>query len=368
MAELILRDLGKTYGEAWAVRDLSLTIHDGEFLTILGPSGCGKTTTLRMIAGFVTPTTGEIVLGERVLSSAATGSAVPPEQRGMGMVFQSYAVWPHMTAAGNVAYPVRRARLPRAEADARTRRALSLVHLELFADRYPQELSGGQQQRVALARAIVMEPSVLLLDEPLSNLDATLRGEMRHELRELQERLGITVVYVTHDQTEAMALSGRIAVMQGGRLAQVGTPRELYERPADPFVAAFVGAANFLPGAVVGREGETTRIRLLDGTNDHVVAVRERLFGERMLLCIRPEDLELDPAGSLRGAVLRSTYLGNRVDYLVQIGSLTVRVEGRPGPAVPKGERVALRVRRVVAYADPADATSDTTSAGRATR
>jgi len=366
VAELVLHDLGKTFGNVWAVRDLSLTIHDREFFTLLGPSGCGKTTTLRMIAGFIRPSVGEIVLGGRVLSSAATGSAVPPEQRGMGMVFQSYAVWPHMTAAGNVAYPLRRARLSRADVDARTRRALGLVHLEQFADRYPQELSGGQQQRVALARAVVMEPSVLLLDEPLSNLDAKLREEMRTELRDLQERLGITVVYVTHDQTEAMALSGRMAVMQAGRLAQAGTPRELYERPADPFVAAFVGAANFLPGVVAGRDGTTTRIRLLDGTNDHIVAVPERLSGERAVLCIRPEDLELDPAGSLHGAVVRSTYLGNRMDYFIRVGSLTVRVDSRAGPALAAGERVALRVRRAVAYADDTDVMSDTTSTGRA--
>jgi ABC-type Fe3+/spermidine/putrescine transport system ATPase subunit len=211
-----------------------------------------------------------------------------------------------------------------------------------------------------------MEPSVLLLDEPLSNLDATLRDELRNELRDLQERLGITVVYVTHDQSEAMALSGRIAVMQAGRLVQVGTPRDLYERPANPIVAAFVGAANFLPGAVVGREGATTWIRLLDGTDDHVVAVPQRLAGERVMVCIRPEDLEVDPAGPLRGAVARSTYLGNRVDYLIQIGSLSVRVEGRTEPTLLAGERIALRVRRAIAYADSADITSDTPSSGRA--
>ena len=364
MAELALRGVGKAFAEVWAVRDLSLVVRDGEFLTLLGPSGCGKTTTLRMIAGFVPPTAGEIVLGGRTLSSAATGDVVPPERRDMGMVFQSYAVWPHMTASGNVAYPLRRARLSRTEIDARTRRALTLVHLEPFAARFPQELSGGQQQRVALARALVMEPAVLLLDEPLSNLDAKLREEMRGELRDLQERLGITVVYVTHDQTEAMALSARIAVMQAGRLAQVGTPKDLYERPADPFVAAFLGAANFLPGAVAGREGSATRIRLLDGTNHHSVTVAGEPRSERVLLCIRPEDLEFDPAGSLRGAVVRLTYLGNRIDYLIQIGSLAVRVEGSPGPVVRPGEPVTLRVRRAIVYDD---AMSDATSSGRMT-
>jgi iron(III) transport system ATP-binding protein len=270
-----------------------------------------------------------------------------------------------MTVAGNVAYPIRRAHMTRAEIDARTRRALSLVHLGAFDDRYPQELSGGQQQRVALARALVMEPSVLLLDEPLSNLDASLREEMRGELRDLQTRLGITVVYVTHDQAEAMAVSGRIAVMHAGRMVQVATPRELYERPADPFVAAFVGAANFLPGAVAEPAGAGTRVRLLDGTEAHVVTVSEWCPGNpgnRVLLCIRPEDLELDPAGPLRGTVVRSTYLGNRVDVLIRIGSLTVRVEGRRELAPRPGESVTLRVRRAVAYPD---ATSDTTSPGR---
>jgi iron(III) transport system ATP-binding protein len=359
MAELVIRGLGKAFGDLWVVRDLSLTVRDGEFVTLLGPSGCGKTTTLRMVAGLVAPTAGDITLGGQVLSSAR-GIAVPPELRRMGMVFQSYAVWPHMTVAGNVAYPLRRARLTRAEVDARTGRALSLVHLEALEARYPHELSGGQQQRVALARALVMEPSVLLLDEPLSNLDANLREEMRGELRDLQARLGITVVYVTHDQTEAMALSARIAVMHAGRLIQAAAPRELYESPADPFVAAFVGAANFLPGVVLDRAGTDTRVRLLDGTEAHVVTVRGRGLGNdgsRVLLCIRPEDLEIDRGGTLRGTVVRSTYLGNRLDVLTQIGSLTVRVEGRRDTALRAGDGVILRVRRAVAYPDTSNTT-----------
>ena len=362
MAELTLEGLGKAYGGLWVVRDLSLVIHDGEFLTLLGPSGCGKTTTLRMIAGLVPPTAGQIALGGRVLSSASTGTAVPPERRGMGMVFQSYAVWPHMTAAANVAYPLRRSRLPRPEVEARTRRAMSLVHLDAQAGRYPQELSGGQQQRVALARALVMEPAVLLLDEPLSNLDAKLREEMRLELKELQERLGITVVYVTHDQIEAMALSTRIAVLHEGRILQIGTPQALYERPADPFVAAFVGAANFVPGAVVGRQEGALRVQLLEAIDGHPIVVPGTAEGDRVVVCIRPEDLEFDPAGSLRGTLLRSTYLGSHVDCLVQVGSLTVRVEGRNGPARPRGEDVRLRVRRAVAYPAP---TGGATSAPR---
>jgi iron(III) transport system ATP-binding protein len=361
VAELALDGLGKAFGTVWAVRDLSLVVRDGEFVTLLGPSGCGKTTTLRMIAGFVAPTAGQIALGGRVLSSASTGAVVPPERRGMGMVFQSYAVWPHMTAEANVAYPLHRSRLPRAEVEARTRRAMSLVRLDALGGRHPQELSGGQQQRVALARALVMEPSVLLLDEPLSNLDAKLREEMRIEIKDLQERLGITVVYVTHDQAEAMALSGRIAVLREGRIIQTGTPRDLYERPADPFVAAFVGAANFVPGTVVGGSAGSLHVRLADG---QVIVVPGTAETNGVVVCIRPEDLEFDLQGTLRGTIVRATYLGSRVDYAVRIGTVTVRVEGRPGAGPSAGEAVRLRVRRAVAYPAP---TSGTTWAGVAT-
>ncbi len=375
MAELLLEKLSKAYGHVWAVRDLSLTIHDGEFVTLLGPSGCGKTTTLRMIAGFVPPTTGRIVLAGRVISSAEDRIAVPPERRSMGMVFQSYAVWPHMTALENVAYPLRRARLPRVEVEARSRRALELVKLESLASRHPHELSGGQQQRIALARALVMEPAVLLLDEPLSNLDAKLREEMRFEIKDLQVRLGITVVYVTHDQAEAMVLSGRIAVMNTGRIMQVGTPVDLYERPADPFVGSFLGVANFLPGEVTERQDDGLRVRLLDGTGAHMVTVgnamdtTDALAGRRpdapsagrVLVCIRPEAFRIGPDGELHGRVLRRTYLGSRVDYVVQLGTLTVRVEGPTSPLLAVGDEVSLAVQAALAYPH---STSATTSAG----
>jgi iron(III) transport system ATP-binding protein len=358
VAELHLAGLGKAYGAVWAVRDLTLAVADGEFLTLLGPSGCGKTTTLRMVAGFAAPTAGEILLDGRRLSSGADGAVVPPEDRGMGMVFQSYAVWPHMTAFGNVAYPLRRAALTRHEVEERTRRALSLVRLEGLADRLPNQLSGGQQQRVALARALVTRPAVLLLDEPLSNLDAGLREEMRDELRDLRDRLGITVLYVTHDQAEAMALSARIAVMQGGRLAQVGAPRDLYERPRDPFVAALVGRANFLPGAVAGRREGGTDIRVLDGTGAHTVTVAEPCAGEHVTLCVRPEDLAFDDAGPLRADVVRATYLGNRIEYVLRLGTLTLRAEDRAGECgrgpLPTGTAVGLRVRRAVVYGNGA--------------
>jgi len=371
MAELILDGLGKAFGESWAVRDVSLVVRDGEFLTLLGPSGCGKTTTLRMIAGFVAPTAGRLLLDGRVVSAAAPRLLVPPERRGMGMVFQSYAVWPHLTAAQNVGYPLRHARIDRASADARMQRALNLVHLASYASRYPHELSGGQQQRIALARALVMEPAVLLLDEPLSNLDAQLREELRAEIKELHERLGITVVYVTHDQAEAMALSGRIAVLLAGRVVQVGPPDEVYERPVDPVVASFTGAANFLPGVVEGQGAAGVRVRILDGAGTPVVTVPGARASGRVLVCIRPEALEImvplthaggargTPGdGVLRGRVIRATYLGNRVDCLVQVGTLAVRVDVRTERPPLPGEDVALAVRRAVVYPEAASATT----------
>jgi len=368
MAELRLERLGKSYGGSlWAVRDVTLTVADGEFVTLLGPSGCGKTTTLRMIAGFIRPTAGRILVDNRVVSSAEDNVMTPPERRGMGMVFQSYAVWPHMTAFHNVAYPLKRAGLSRSEIDARTRRALALVQLGQLEARYPHELSGGQQQRIALARALVMEPAVLLLDEPLSNLDARLREEMRFEIKELQGRLGITVVYVTHDQAEAMVMSHRIAVMSFGEIVQVGTPEAIYEHAATPFVAAFLGVANFLPGEIVGEDAAGVRVRLRDGP-PHVFtipgpsAVPGAVEGA-VLICVRPEALRLDPEGPLHGRVIRRTYLGGVVDYLVQVGSETIRVTVPAGGAAPAGDDVRLSVTQATIY----PATSGGTSSGRST-
>jgi iron(III) transport system ATP-binding protein len=363
VADLRLERLSKVFDGTWAVRDVALEVADGELVTLLGPSGCGKSTTLRMIAGFIPPTTGRIVVDGRVLSSVDDGVLVPPERRGMGMVFQSYAVWPHMTVFQNVAYPLRRGGRPRDEIDARTRRALQLVHLEPYQARYPHTLSGGQQQRVALARALIMEPSVLLLDEPLSNLDAKLREEMRFEIKELQARLRITVVYVTHDQSEAMALSRRIAVMAEGRIAQVGTPEEIYERPADPFVASFLGVANFLPAQVVGRDGRQMRLRILEAPGEQVLTVPETEASGRVVVCIRPEALHLDPHGPLRGRVVRRTYLGSAADLQVQVGPHALRIAASPGDAVAEGDEISLSVSRVTLYPDA----SATTSSGRST-
>ena len=256
MAGISIRGLSKSYGGdagLAAVSDLSLDIADGQFVTLLGPSGCGKTTTLRLIAGFIAPDAGTIHADGRLVSSRE--QVVPPEERGMGMVFQNYAVWPHKTVFENVVFGLKVRGVAASEARARVKATLALVNLTGFEDRLPSELSGGQQQRVALARSLVVEPKILLLDEPLSNLDAKLRERMRSELKQLQRRTGITFVYVTHDQAEALALSDRIAVIHGGRLQQFGTPQEVYARPASRVVADFMGLVNLVPATVETVEG-----------------------------------------------------------------------------------------------------------------
>ena len=239
MSRIVLRSIERRFGDFHAVRSLDLEVAEGELMTLLGPSGCGKTTTLRMIAGLETPTAGRIELAGRTINDTAAGIAVPPERRGIGMVFQSYAVWPHMTVARNIDYPLRIRNMARDERERRLARTLALVQLEGQEQTYPHQLSGGQQQRVALARGLIMEPDVMLLDEPLSNLDAKLRRGMRREIREIQRSLGMTMLYVTHDREEAEEISDRMAIMIAGRLAQVATPAEIRSRPADDDVRAF---------------------------------------------------------------------------------------------------------------------------------
>ncbi len=293
MTSVELSHVTKTYGAAApSVDDLSLTIEDGEFFTLLGPSGCGKSTTLRMVAGFVAPTSGTIRFGERDVTSA------PPYKRDTGMVFQSYALFPHMDVAENVGYGLRMRKVATAERRTRVDEALAVVGLAGYGERRIDQLSGGQQQRVALARALVVQPSVLLLDEPLSNLDAKLRDETRSQIREIQRKAGTTSVYVTHDQAEAMAMSDRIAVMNGGVLHQLGEPREVYRRPATAFVARFIGRSNVLPGVVEGRDGGTAAVRLTDGSLLHApVAVDggagDVAVGDEIALSVRSEAVEL---------------------------------------------------------------------------
>ncbi|WP_046867474.1 ABC transporter ATP-binding protein [Microvirga massiliensis] len=296
----------KRYNEVVAVRDLTLDIPRGTFFGLLGPSGCGKTTTLRMIAGFEQPTQGDVFIrGERV-----TGRA--PYKRNFGMVFQNYALFPHMTVAENVAFGLKMRRIDRAERETRVREAIDTVKLSGFADRYPKQLSGGQQQRVALARAIVIRPAVLLLDEPLGALDKLLREEMQVELRDLQKSLGITTVFVTHDQEEALTMSDQVAVMRAGLIEQIGPPLEIYERPKTEFVAGFLGASNFLDGTVVGSEGNQAIVDI----GGAAIPVRDNVIsrGQRVRLAVRPEKVALtldEKAGGIPATVREVIYRGS---------------------------------------------------------
>jgi ABC-type Fe3+/spermidine/putrescine transport system ATPase subunit len=273
-----------------AVDDVSLEIKDGEFFTLLGPSGCGKTTLLRTIAGFADLTAGQIRFGAKRIDT------LPPHRRNTGMVFQNYAIFPNLTVGGNVAYGLRARNVPAAQMKERVARALRLVHLDGYEERWPHQLSGGQLQRVAIARCLVIEPEVLLLDEPLSNLDAKLRVEMRAEIRQLQQQLRITAIYVTHDQEEALAMSDRIAVMRAGKLEQVASPQDIYRAPATPFVAEFMGTTNLLSGAIAGRDGNTLRIRV---GQQEFRAVGEGREGERISISLRPETIRLLTPGEV---------------------------------------------------------------------
>jgi iron(III) transport system ATP-binding protein len=322
------------------IRDASFELEAGSFFTLLGPSGCGKTTTLRCIAGLETPGGGIIDVDGRRLFDAAARVNVPVEQRAIGMVFQSYAIWPHMTVAENVAFPLtvaKHRRPARAEIAEAVRRALAVVDLDGFQERSATRLSGGQQQRVALARAIVHEPRLLLLDEPLSNLDAQLRDDMRGELKRLQSKIGITTVYVTHDQSEALALSDRLAVIDRGRITQIGSPHDIYFRPANPFVARFVGATNLLPGRLLGASGGQGRVEVLSGRQIQCVLPQPIEDPAAVSVSIRPESIRLAPrptgaaaAGDncLAGRISGVTFLGasNRIDVMSDGVALQVAV------------------------------------------
>ena len=346
MAHIQIENLNKSFGAHHVLKDVSLEIEEKEFVTLLGPSGCGKTTTLRLLAGFLAPDRGEIRVSGRVLSSPE--ATVPPERRRMGMVFQNYAVWPHMSVFDNVAFGLKLARLGRAEVRERVARVLAAVGLEGLEARHPAELSGGQQQRVALARSLVVEPSILLLDEPLSNLDAKLRERMRSELKSLQRGTGITFVYVTHDQAEAMALSDRIAVFHGGVLQQYGRPREIYERPANLFVADFMGIVNRLSGEIVGHRDGHLRVRVGDHVLSAVGASADAGATRAVVLAIRPESVRLGwPEGAgnnLDGSVVEATFLGSIIDYQIDIGGLVLRVQAERHVVREVGSKVQLTI------------------------
>jgi iron(III) transport system ATP-binding protein len=347
MAFIDIAGIDKRFGNFKALSGIELAIEEREFVTFLGPSGCGKTTMLRTLAGFLKPDKGTIRVDGNLLSSEQ--AVVPPEHRRMGMVFQNYAVWPHMSVFENVAFGLRLLKVNRAEVSERVSRILDAVGLTGLEKRHPGQLSGGQQQRVALARSLVVEPSILLLDEPLSNLDAKLRERMRTELKALQRRTGITFIYVTHDQAEAMALSDRIVVFNQGTVQQVGTPRDVYERPANIFVADFMGLVNKVPVTLLERQGTSARVRIGDQT---IEACASEGFDSRdaIVVAIRPEAIRLGDAapvtGSnvLSGTLVESTFLGNIVDHQIDVGGSLMRVQGDRQQTFEPGTNVNLIV------------------------
>ncbi|GHU71934.1 iron ABC transporter ATP-binding protein [Clostridia bacterium] len=350
MSTVTIKDVTKSYGSNVVLNLFNDMFDDGAFITLLGPSGCGKTTMLRIIAGFEKPTSGEVYIGDKLVSGGKT--FVPPEKRDIGMVFQSYAVWPHMNVFDNVAYPLKIKRDSGKDIKSKVETALATVHLSQYAQRFPNQLSGGQQQRVALARALVAAPKLLLLDEPLSNLDAKLRESMRFEIKEIQSQLGITVVYVTHDQTEAMAMSDRILVINRGVVQQSGSPEEIYSHPANPFVADFVGKVQFLPGTAAGGvltiKGAEQRLPCDSHWRGDVVAA------------IRPESVRFVNAsdtskGELTGILTSRFFLGDVIDCRVSLGGdVSMRVIASPidAASVKPGDSVSLSVKQCMVFQD----------------
>jgi ABC-type Fe3+/spermidine/putrescine transport system ATPase subunit len=331
VTHLVLSGLTKSFGAARVVDGVDLSIEEGESVVLLGPSGCGKTTCLRMIAGFERPDGGEIRLRDELLVGGRT--FVPPERRRMSVVFQSYALWPHLSVRENVAYGPTTAKAGKAEVRRRTDEALALVQLDGLADRYAHQLSGGQQQRVALARALVNDPALLLLDEPLSNLDTRLREEMRSEIKRIQQSMGVTMVYVTHDQAEALSLADRLVVMQDGGVVQVGAPEDVYRRPRTGFVARALGPTNVLPATVCGSApGDTVALRLPGDVPVHAARPAEGTVrdGDTVMVSVRPGDIRLGPSGPgapAGGRIREALFFGDHVQYAVDVAGLRVPVK-----------------------------------------
>lgn len=361
MANVVVENLSRDFGAFRAVDNINLNIESGRFVTLLGPSGCGKTTTLRMLAGLVKNTEGRITIGDTVVSDASSGLFVPPEGRNLGMVFQSYAIWPHMTVFENVAYPLSIRRIARATIREKVMAALETVEMAHLANRAAPDLSGGQQQRVAIARALVFEPRVLLLDEPLSNLDARLRLQMGDEFRALQQRLGITAVYVTHDQAEAMALSDDVVLMKSGRMLQNSGPRDIYLRPETREVAAFFGAPNFIELTVKGVEPRPEGGFMLDvsgaGGHGHCLSGFDPGTGGKITVMLRPESFEILTPGEETqgmvwdGVVKNVTFRGPTQSVVVETGGMTLNIEAGPLIPLAEGDPIHVGARLSAAWA-----------------
>jgi len=346
VAELKLSHIYKKFGKVVAVGDFNIDVADGEFISFLGPSGCGKTTTLRMIAGFDKPTEGIITIGDREVSNADKGFFLAPEKRGIGMVFQSYAVWPHMNVVDNVGYPLKIQNVPKEERLKRVMNMLELVHLKEYAERFPNQLSGGQQQRVALARALVAQPGLLLLDEPLSNLDAKLRESMRFEISAIQKELGITVIYVTHDQSEAMTMSDRIVVMSMGKVQQIGKPYDIYTNPANQMVADFIGLVNFIPAIAKGD-------RIFMQGSENISFPNPKQIAGNAVLAVRPENITISKTGGMvEGVMHHRFYMGDSVDYRIKVKEQFIRViqKGSDYTAYHNGDKVFLDFENVMSF------------------
>ncbi|ALF17286.1 ABC transporter ATP-binding protein [Fusobacterium animalis] len=346
MASVTITGVTKSFGNVKVLQEFNQKFEDGEFITLLGPSGCGKTTMLRLIAGFEKPSSGEIYIGDKLVSSEK--EFLPPEKRGIGMVFQSYAVWPHMNVFDNIAYPLKIQKISKSEIEERVNQVLKIVHLEQYKDRFPSELSGGQQQRVALGRALVAQPEILLLDEPLSNLDAKLREEMRYEIKEITKKLKITVIYVTHDQIEAMTMSDRIVLINKGEVQQVAPPQEIYSKPKNMFVANFVGKVDFIKGKVEGSK------ILLDNSNGQTLPNKSSFKGN-VVVAIRPENAILSDDGEITGKVYSKFYLGDCNDLRVEIGNGNIlRMIARASTynTLNEGDEVKIKILEYFVFED----------------